>query len=147
MPLAIFLRKIFKIDIGWSMRSGLDRYTLHESVGKIGNLVSGSGLRVFRCLSVYLGGEHWTDTLLFRFNLHRPQTLFGLSPIVIGRGPCRFILRLMIANRLVSIVRCMCFSRPMRLDVSMSVESIDRHSDPTLRIYLNFPFRSTLRIS
>ena len=57
MPLAIFLRKIFKIDMGWSMRSGPDRYTLHVSVGKIGKLVSGSGLRVFRCLSVYFGGR------------------------------------------------------------------------------------------
>ena len=140
MPLSIFLRKISKIVIGWSIRSGPDRYTLHVSVGKIGKLVSGSGLR---CLRIYLGGEHWTDTLLFRFNLHRPRTLLGLRPIAIGRGP----RRLMIAKRLVSIVRCMCLNRPMRLVVSMSVESIDQLSDPTLRIYLNFPFRSTLRIS
>ena len=143
MPLAIFLREISKIVLGWSIRSGPDRYTLHVSVGKIGKLVSGIGLRVVRCLSVYLGGEHWTDTLLFRFNLHRPPTLLGLRPIVFGRGP----RRQMIAKRLVSIVRCMCLFRSMRLVVSMSVESIDQLSDPTLRIYLNFPFRSTLRIS
>ncbi len=147
MPLTIFLCEILKIAFGWSRRCGLDRYTLDVSVGIIGNSDSNSGARVLRCLCVYLGGEHWTDTLLFRFNLHSYQILRGLRRILIGRMPRLFPLRLSSAKCLNSIARNLCLSRSMRLDVAMSVESNRPTFRPDASNYLPFPFRSTLRIS
>lgn len=147
VPLPIFLYEILKIALGWSRRCGLDRYTLCVSVGIIGNSDSDSGPCVFRCLSVYLGGEHWTDTLLFRFNLHPFQILRGLRLIVIGRIPRLFPRRLSSAKRLTSIARNLRLSRSMRAVVAMSVESNRLTYRPDASNHLPFPFRSTLRIS
>ena len=146
MPFTTFLFEILKIVLGWSRRSCLDRYTLVVSVGIIGNSDSDSGPCVFRCMSVNLGGEHWTDTLLFRFNLHSYQNLRGLSRIVVGRMRL-FIRRPSFAKCLTSIVRNLRLSRSMRAVLAMSVESIDLSYYPDASNHLPFPFRSTLRIS
>jgi hypothetical protein len=79
VPLALFLRKISENDPSSTILDRRERYTVcveilicwrecsyNSSVGSI----SGN-----HC--VFLGGEHWTDTLLFRFNLYPIKTAFG----------------------------------------------------------------------
>ena len=117
------------------------------SIGIIGNSVPGSRLNVFTCLGVYLGGENWTDTLLFRFNLRYPPTFTGLRPTLTGCVPFLVPLRLIVAKCLTSIVRHMRLFRSMRAVVAKSVESIRPAFRPDVSNHLTFPFRSTLRIS
>ena len=95
---------------------------LGVSVGIIGNSESGGRNRVFRCLGVILGGENWTDTLLFSFNLHLLPICLGLRSIVQGHVPRHYLL-LAAAERLTSVVRRICLSRSIRAVAAMSVES------------------------
>lgn len=120
---------------------------LAVSIGITGNSVPGSRPSVVTCLGVYLGGENWTDTLLFRFNLHHPPIFTGLRPTVTGCVPFLVPLRLIVAKCLTSIVRHMRLSRSMRAVVAMSVESNRPAFRPDVSNHLTFPFRSTLRIS
>lgn len=120
---------------------------LAVSIGIIGNSVPGSRPCVVTCLGFYLGGENWTDTLLFRFNLRYLPIFTGLRPTVTGCVPFLVPLRLIVAKCLTSIVRHMRLSRSMRAVVAMSVESIRPAFRPDVSNHLTFPFRSTLRIS
>jgi len=95
---------------------------------------------MFRCLSVILGGENWTDTLLFSFNLHSFSIYPGLRPIVQGRVPRRCLL-LAVAERLTSVVRRICLSRSIRAVVSMSVESNRPAVQPNDSNHLPFSFQ------
>ena len=110
------------------------------SVGIIDNSVSGRRLCVLRCLDVYLGGEHWTDTLLFRFHLRYPSIFVGLRRTVIGQMPFLASLRLNVAKCLSSVVRHNRLSRSMRAVVAMSVESNRPAFRPNVSNHLTFSF-------
>ena len=137
--------KSTRVGLGGMARIGT---LLEVSIGIIGKSDSNGRHQVFCCLSFFSGGENWTDTLLFSFNLHSCSIRPGLRPIVPDRVPRRGLLRLDAAKCLTSIVRHICLSRSMRTVVAMSVESNRPAIQPDVSNHLPFfPFRSTLRIS
>jgi hypothetical protein len=79
VPLALFLRKISENDPSSTILDGRERYTVCVEI----LIVSGSAPTILRSAALraitafFLGGEHWTDTLLFRFNLFPIKTAFG----------------------------------------------------------------------
>jgi len=132
------------VGLGGMARIG----TLYRvSIGIIGNLVLDGRASGVDCLGFYLGGEIWTDTLLFRFDLHSLPIFTGLRPTAISSVPFLVSLRLIISKCLTSIVRHIRLSRSMRAVVAMSVESNRPAIRPNVSNHLTFPFRSTLRIS
>ena len=114
--------------------------------GEFGITVLDGG-EIFRIPNVYLGGEHWTDTLLFRFNLPVPRILLGLRQTPLGLLLRHSLLCLNLAECIASIVRRECLSRSMRAVLAKSVESKRLTFQPDVSNHLTFPFRSTLRIS
>ncbi len=79
VPLALFLRKISENDPSSTILDGRERYTVCvETLIVSGNAPTILRLVAFRAITAFfLGGEHWTDTLLFRFNLYPIKTAFG----------------------------------------------------------------------
>ena len=114
---------------------------LDVSVGIIGKSDSGGRTSVFRCLGVILGGENWTDTLLFSFSLHTLPICLGLRPIVQDRVLRRYPLLLAEAGCLTSVVRRICLSRSIRTVVAMSVESNRPAIQPNNSNHLPFSFQ------
>jgi len=88
-----------------------------------------------------LGGENWTDTFLFSFNLHFLPICAGLRPIVQDRVSRRYSLLLAVAERLTSVVRRICLSRSIRTVVAMSVESNRPAIQPNDSNHLPFSFQ------
>jgi hypothetical protein len=108
---------------GWPILTCQDRYTTRVDIGFFGKTVL-FGYGFAAAIFAFLGGEHWTDTLLFRFNLQSLTILTGLRSCDTKRRDPRPCLAMRACVRHKSIVSLSTnFLRKMQGDLASTVEA------------------------